>query len=122
MDGISIGSTSPNHLLFQTIVDVTDERGKTPCRRLVPMRNSVNTQALRVDVNQVMCASDSQNRGRNYWLPGPLAEKFMSNFLSAEQLEGHDVHAEPAIDIGGESLTPTQKRLASNIHLAGDLS
>ncbi|WP_338922715.1 hypothetical protein V0M98_11155 [Pseudomonas silesiensis] len=46
----------------------------------------------------------------------------MSNFLSVEQRQGHDVHAEPAIDMGGESLTSTQQRHASNIHLAGYLS
>ncbi|WP_155002246.1 hypothetical protein [Pseudomonas silesiensis] len=83
---------------------------------------AMEATALRVDVNQVICASDSQNRGRNHGLPGPLAEKFMSNFLSVEQRQGHDVHAEPAIDMGGESLTSTQRRLASNIHLTGDLS
>ncbi|WP_223455524.1 MULTISPECIES: hypothetical protein [unclassified Pseudomonas] len=46
----------------------------------------------------------------------------MSDFLSAEQLQGHDVQTEPAMDIGGESLASTQRRPASSIHTTGDLS
>jgi hypothetical protein len=54
------------------------------------MRNSVHMQSLRLDANQVMSASDSQNRGKTCWFPDPLAEKFMSDYLSAEQLQGHE--------------------------------
>ena len=46
----------------------------------------------------------------------------MSDYLSAEQLQAHDVQAEPAMTIDGQSLTSTQSSPASNIHPTGDFS
>ncbi|CAI8871104.1 hypothetical protein EMIT0P291_280066 [Pseudomonas sp. IT-P291] len=44
----------------------------------------------------------------------------MIDYLSAEQLQGHDVQAVPAMDIDGQSLSSTQRQSASNIHPTGN--